>query len=91
MDFKIIAVDGKKKLNLVAEKYYKIPDEANCLHIRAGKICFGFSKTIPRFSNKLTKRGKFFEIPLFLTRRIVEFPNFEFSPAGYHYGQPVWL
>lgn len=78
MDFKITRnrnrnnENGKMKngkIKIENDVLYNIPaneNEANCLYLRAGEYCFGFSNKIKeghRYKYK-SKRGTFIKIPL---------------------------
>lgn len=94
MDFGIIAVEGKKKMDLEDDRVFKIPNGATHIHVYSGKICFGRSKTLGRtFCSK--KGGRFFKIPEFLPGSVrvvaVSFPGFRWSPAGFNYGEPEFF
>lgn len=90
MDFKAISVNGVKKIEIETKAvrgFIKIPDGANCIYVRNGKMSFGFSSSIN--GDKKTKNGRLFKIPLNVSA--VSFHYYCFCPGGHDYGSPQWL
>lgn len=89
MDFRIISVNGKKKIDLNQGTMYEIPAGKagfkRFAHRHNGKLCFGISK-------EKIKAKRFIEIPDFLPGSLpvthITFPEYAFGHAGHNYGRP---
>lgn len=94
MKFRIISLNGRKKFDLHPGKRYKIPEGANYLHLKGGKISFGSSPDERPFIK--TKKGRFIRIPdptipENATVIAVAFPEYKKTRGGHCYGQPEWV
>ncbi|MEK7578691.1 MAG: hypothetical protein AAB789_01150 [Patescibacteria group bacterium] len=95
IDFKILmaeGVEGKKKKFELSETFccgnvYNIPERATHIHLRGGKLAFGFSSSMK--GDRRTKRGRFVMIPQG-NYKAVHFPNYCFPASGHYYGAPEW-
>jgi hypothetical protein len=94
MDFAVVRMvtssGCRKFFNLKRGIKYPIPRSdasRRPTHIRvmAGKLSFGFSR---QKGDKITRRGKFFEIPR--NAGSVTFPDYTNGRKGHSYGQPKW-
>ncbi len=86
--FEILTPNGKKKRRIEERKKYRLPERATCVHVYAGMICFGYTNGLNKKILK-TNRGIFFKKPDFA--KYVCFFDFKSGPAGFNYGEPIFL
>jgi len=89
MDFGVIPIEGRKRLEIISVAFYEIPSRATHLYLRNGHISFGFSPSFKFKEREKSRRGRFLKIPA--GARTVCFPEYSFKSEGHHYGQPQWL
>lgn len=90
MDFKAMYVNGVKKIEIelkAVQGFIRVPDGANCIYVRNGKMSFGFSSSID--GDKKTKNGRLFKIPS--GAFAVGFHYYCLRSGGHDYGSPQWL
>ncbi|MEK7163025.1 MAG: hypothetical protein AAB696_01925 [Patescibacteria group bacterium] len=88
MNFKVFKTkEGKKKIPIEASKrFHEVPIGTTHVHVKAGKISFGFSSSID--GDKKTKKGRFIKIPS--GAFAISFPKYCRDVAGHYYGEPQW-
>jgi len=103
MDFRILSNgEGQKKFELFSKEVYTKPSGANCIHVRAGKICFGkisfreknwklLDTNIGAIFFKQTQKSRFFKLPTSSLEKKeigVSFPEYYYNKHGHNYGRP---